>query len=103
VADQQSNCQQAKPKTYRYVFRSIAFDELPEPLEWAIEDIMPLNGITCLFGLPGGFKTFEAIAAACCKATGLEFCGRWVGPPCRVGYIAADSPRASRSLAAPPS
>jgi hypothetical protein len=66
--------------------------ELLDPLEWAIEGLMPLIGITCLFGMPGAFKTFEAIAIAACKAAGIEFCGRWVGP----GYIAADAPKGAK-------
>jgi hypothetical protein len=84
------------PKKYRYVFEPMVPKELLEPLDWAIEGLMPFNGITCLFGMPGSFKTFEAIAMAACKATGLEFCGHWVGPPCKVGYIAADAPKGAK-------
>jgi hypothetical protein len=77
-------------------FEPMVPKELLEPLDWAIEGFMPFHGITCLFGMPGSFKTFEAIAIAACKATGLEFCGHWVGPPCKVGYIAADAPKGAK-------
>jgi hypothetical protein len=80
-------------KKFRYVFEPMVPKELLDPADWAVEGLMPLTGITCLFGKPGSFKTFEAIAIAACKATGLLFCGRWTGPPCKVGYIAADAPK----------
>jgi hypothetical protein len=83
-------------KKFRFVFEPMVPKELLEPPDWAIEGLMPLNGITCLFGMPGTFKTFEAIAIAACKATGLPFCGRWTGPPCKVGYIAADAPKGAK-------
>ena len=84
----------ADKKVFR--FEPMVPKELLEPLEWAIEGFMPFNGITCLFGKPGAFKTFEAIDIAACKAAGLSFCGRWVGPPCKVGYIAADAPKGAK-------
>jgi hypothetical protein len=89
----------ADSKKYRFVFEPMVPKALLDPLEWAIEGLMPLIGITCLFGMPGAFKTFEAIAIAACKAAGIEFCGHWVGPPCTVGYIAANArpPRKSVS------
>src|SRR6516164_2116223 len=84
MANQQSQ------KKYRFTPKPIDLDELLEAFEWAVENLVPYNGVTCLFGKPGAFKTFLAIALAWCKAIGMKFCGRWVGPPCKVLYIAAD-------------
>jgi hypothetical protein len=91
MADEKSNS-----KKYRFVFEPMVPKGLLEPPEWAIEGLMPETGITCLFGKPGSFKTFVAIGMAACKAAGLEFCGRWVGPPCKGGYIAADAPKGAK-------
>jgi hypothetical protein len=79
--------------TKKFVPRPIFTNKLLTPPEWAIDNFVPEAGITCLLGKPGSYKTFGAIGIAGCKASGLEFCGRWVGPPCKVLYIAADSPQ----------
>jgi hypothetical protein len=62
MADEKSN-----PKKYRFTPKPIDLDELPEPLEWAVEGLMPLDGITVWWGKPGAFKTFFAIALAYCS------------------------------------
>ena len=88
--------QQSEPKKYRFTPKPIDVSELPEPLEWAVAGLIPFYGITCWWGKPGAFKTFLAIAVAICKAAGLEFCGRWVGPPCKVLLIMADNPEGTK-------
>jgi hypothetical protein len=77
----------------QFVPRPLFINKLVAPPEWAVDNLVPETGITCLLGKPGSFKTFGAIGIVCCKASGLEFCGRWVGPPCKTLYIAADSPQ----------
>jgi hypothetical protein len=79
--------------TKKFVPRSIFMNKLVAPPEWAVDKLVPETGITCLLGKPGSYKTFGAIGIVCCKASGLEFCGRRVGPPCKTLYIAADSPQ----------
>ena len=71
----------------------IFMNVLPDAYEWACEGYIPEDGITCLLGEPGSYKTFATIDAACCLATGLNLCGRRVGPPKNVIYIAADAGR----------
>jgi hypothetical protein len=62
------------------------------PFKWVIKSLVPAGFITCLIGLPGSFKTFAAVAMACCLASGLPFCGLRTGRPRKVLYIAADDP-----------
>jgi hypothetical protein len=69
----------------------IYIDELSEPTEWAVDQRIPEDGVTCFLGKPGGGKTFSAIDAACCMATGLNCWGQQVGPPRTVIYIAAEA------------
>jgi putative DNA primase/helicase len=75
-------------------------DYIPEPMipkgplpatAWLIKGLVPAGFLTCLKGMPGSFKTFEAVAMACCMATGLPFCGQRT-KVCTVLYIAADDP-----------
>jgi hypothetical protein len=61
--------------------------------EWAVDHYIPEDGITCFLGEPGAGKTYAAVDVACCKATGLDCWGRWVGRPRKVIYIAADAGR----------
>jgi hypothetical protein len=61
-------------------------------IEWLIKGMVPAGFTTCLVGLPGSFKTFVAVAMACCMATGFRFCERRTGRPRKVLYIAADDP-----------
>jgi hypothetical protein len=58
---------------------------------WLIKGLVPAGFVTCLKGMPGSFKTFEAVAMACCMATGLPFCGQRTKVS-KVLYIAADDP-----------
>jgi hypothetical protein len=61
--------------------------------EWAVDHYIPEEGITCFLGEPGAGKTYAAVDVACCKATGLDCWGRWVGRARKVIYIAADAGR----------
>jgi hypothetical protein len=69
----------------------IYVNELSEPVEWAVDARIPEEGVTCFLGKPNGGKTFSAIDAACCMATGLNCWGQRVGPPRKVIYIAAEA------------
>jgi hypothetical protein len=64
-----------------------------DAFEWAVDHYIPEEGITCFLGEPGAGKTYSAVDVACCKATGLDCWGRWVGRPRKVIYIAADAGR----------
>ena len=64
------------------------FLELPPP-EWLIEGILPLQGLSALYGQPGDGKTFIALDMALSIASGLD----WQGHPVRKGcvvYISAE-------------
>lgn len=56
-----------------------AINNLPEP-EWLIENMLPATSMTTLFGAPGAAKSFLALDAALCVATGHPFHGSTVKP-----------------------
>jgi hypothetical protein len=71
----------AEPDT----FALLGFDELlalPD-LAFVIEGLVPLDGLSVIFGAPGSFKSFLALDCALCVATGLPWFGRQV----RRGYV----------------
>lgn len=56
-------------------FRVLNFkdlEDLPEP-EWLIQNVMPAGCLTTLYGAPGSAKSFLALDAALCIATGTKF------------------------------
>ena len=58
-------------------FRVLNLDDLeklPEP-EWLVEGFMPASSLTTLYGAPGSAKSFLALDAALCVATGTKFHG----------------------------
>jgi hypothetical protein len=75
-------------KAPKYVFRHISEIEA-KAIEFAVDGLVPMDGLTNIFGDPGAAKTLFAIDQACCIATGKDFFGRKVkqGP---VVYIAGE-------------
>ena len=69
----------------------IFMNVLPSPVEYAVDERIPEEGITCFLGKPGSGKTFATLDVACCKATGLNCWGQRVGPPQKVICIAAEA------------
>jgi RecA-family ATPase len=49
-------------------------EQLPEP-EWLVEGVIPAGCLTTLYGAPGSAKSFLALDAALCVATGTKFHG----------------------------
>jgi AAA domain-containing protein len=74
-----------------WVLEPMVTDGLMPAPEWFIEDMFPENCLGALYGQPGAFKTWTAVAEAMCLGTGLPFCGKRV-QRCNVLYIAADDP-----------
>lgn len=64
---------------------------LPPP-EWLIDDIIPQRGTCMVYGPPGSYKTFLAIAWAMCVAEGVswEGDGAYTVTPGNVVYVAAE-------------
>ena len=62
------------------------------PIEWAINGLLPVDGLGVLYGPPGVCKSFLALDMALCIATGRHFHGHTVrqGP---VLFIQGESPR----------
>src|ERR1700674_809342 len=54
-----------------------------EPPEWLIDGVMPLMGLTALYGQPGGGKSFIALDMALAIASGRP----WQGHPVKRGYV----------------
>jgi RecA-family ATPase len=48
--------------------------ELEDPA-WIIENLIPEDAFVVMYGAPGSFKSFNALAIACCIATGTPFHG----------------------------
>ena len=85
-------------KPRKFFAKPLAPDELLEAPAWLIKGVLPEGFLSLLKGLPGSFKTFEAVAMALCVATGLPFCGRRTKRS-KVLYIAADDPDGPRMRA----
>ena len=49
-------------------------EQLPAP-EWLVEGVVPAGCLTTLYGAPGSAKSFLALDAALCVATGTKFHG----------------------------
>jgi hypothetical protein len=88
VADTQSS-NGTRPSADRFTL--IGFEELlAQPdLAWLIDGLVPLDGMSVIFGAPGSFKSFVALDWALCVATGLPWFGRTVKPGWIV-YVAAE-------------
>lgn len=76
-------------------------DELPAaPMAWLIEDFIPLDGLTLIFGESGSFKSFTALDMVYHIAAGLPWCGREVQKgPCLVVVGEGSSGIRARGLA----
>ncbi len=78
---------EAKPK---HAFKLIHVGELKiKPVSWLIQDFIETDSLALLFGDPGTYKSFLAIAFGCAVASGKEFFGHKVkqGP---VVFIAGE-------------
>lgn len=63
-----------KEKPAFRVFSLDDLENLPEP-EWLLEGVLPAGCLTTLYGAPGSAKSFLALDAALCVATGTKFHG----------------------------
>ena len=64
--------------SYSGKFRLLCKDDWPKlpAMRWQIKDLVPLHGVTLLFGQPKiGKKSFIAISLACAVAAGQDWCG----------------------------
>src|ERR1041385_2966234 len=50
--------------------------DLP-PIEWLVEDFIPKGALVTLFGAPGLGKSFLALDACMCVASGMPWLGRY--------------------------
>ncbi len=72
-----TNDQKTADSEFAFVrYRDICRDL--KPTEWLIENVLPSNSLACLFGAPGSYKSFLAVAWACSIATGTEWLGHQV-------------------------
>jgi putative DNA primase/helicase len=60
-----------------------------EPVRWLVEDLLPANSFSAIFGRPGAYKSFASLGMAAAIATGSEFLGRATSQG-SVLYIAAE-------------
>jgi hypothetical protein len=57
------------------LYRSDDWAKLPA-MRWQIKDLVPLHGVTLLFGQPKiGKKSFIGVSQACAVAAGKDWCG----------------------------
>ena len=72
-------------------FRTMFADEthLVPPPEYLIEPWLVRDTVTCVYGVPGAFKSFWCLHAAMCLATGTAFNGQPVERT-GVAYVAAE-------------
>lgn len=76
----------------RFVVKGFADLMATPPIEWAIRDLLPVDGLGVLYGPPGVCKSFLALDMALCVATGRPFHGRPVQHG-EVLFIQGESPR----------
>ena len=73
----------------RFKFLSVSDLLAREAPEDLIHGVLPLGGLVCLYGPPGGGKTFTALSMSCSVASGCK----WLGKATKSGpvvYIAAE-------------
>lgn len=63
------------------------------PASWLIQNLVPENGFTALYGMPGSGKSFVALDMAMCVSTGRAWLGRFTTKKSPVVYIAAEGGR----------
>lgn len=74
-----ANSDTGKPKlTYR--LRTEAEDDARQPPEWFIDGLVPLKGLTLVYGAPGSYKSFVALDMALSAAASLPCYGLDVKP-----------------------
>jgi hypothetical protein len=78
----------ARPASPGYI--SLGEIELQPEARYLIKGLLPDRGLACIYGPPGGGKTFVALDLALNIAAGLKFCGRRVRQA-GVIYFAAES------------
>lgn len=64
-----------------------------EPAQWLVRGILPLDGFTGLYGLPGSTKSFVALDIAMCVATGRKWLGKHRTTQARVLYVNGEGQR----------
>lgn len=57
-------------------------ERLPDP-RWLVDDLLPEDSFSVVFGAPGSTKSFLALDLACCVATGTP----WQGKSVRAGQV----------------
>ncbi len=62
----------------------------PKPINWLIKGFLEMDSLSLMFGEPGCGKSFVAIDAACCIATGANWHGKEVKQSGPVFYIAGE-------------
>ncbi len=82
-----------------HIFHDV--DELPAvPMAWRIEDFIPRDGLTLIFGESGSFKSFTGLDMVYHIAAGRPWCGREVQKgPCLVVVGEGSSGIRARGLA----
>jgi hypothetical protein len=65
--------------------RILTLDDIPDPfslpggeVEWAVEQLIPKNGVTLIIGDPGCGKTWQALSLGHAASLGGQFLGREV-------------------------
>jgi hypothetical protein len=86
------------PRPLKFIAKLLVPLELLPAPSWLIKGVLPEGFLSLLKGLPGSFKTFEAVSMALCIETGRLWCGRRT-KRCKVLYIAADDPDGPRMRA----
>lgn len=82
-----------KPHKSRFTILDVDdMDEMPESA-WLIEGLIPLDSLVELFGPSDSYKSFFAIAVACCVATGTDCLGHAVKGAGNVVYVYAEGGR----------
>lgn len=75
----------------RQLLQIEAWDDIQdEPVEWLIQDVLPRNSFSALYGSPGSYKSFVALDIAEAVATGRTWMGHEVTQPGAVLYIAGE-------------
>ncbi|WP_181700541.1 AAA family ATPase [Chthonobacter albigriseus] len=80
----------ASPPTPRFRLEPLASIAAPALPAWHIRDLLPATGLSVIYGPPGSGKSFLALHAVLCLASGMMFAGKR-SRPAGVVYIAAEA------------
>lgn len=77
LLEQQAIAPKPKPRKFDFACYGDINEEI-RPTDWLIKNVLPAMALVCLFGDPGSYKSFLALAWGCCIATNTPWEGHLI-------------------------